>query len=245
MTQKVLLPMMVLLLVGVSSYADALVLCANPSGSVVALDQCKPGMTQIDPVVLGLQGPTGPQGPAGPTGPPGPAGPTGAQGPAGPTGAQGPAGPTGAQGPAGPTGAQGPAGPAGSTLYLARGLLNCTGGGCTIFTFRPSGFTDEFEVGNLENRGFMTPPGGVDASKLTARLTAPVPGGQTFVVYLAELGTSNVFLSCEIDGPAQSCDSGNVTTTIPGNTLISIIVNTSYLVSGAPYVDVTWQGAPH
>jgi hypothetical protein len=43
MTQKVLLPMMVvLLLIGVSSYADALVLCANPSGSVVALDQCKP-----------------------------------------------------------------------------------------------------------------------------------------------------------------------------------------------------------
>jgi hypothetical protein len=59
------------LVAGVSS-ADALVLCANASGSVVALAACKPGMTQLDPAALGLVGPAGAQGPAGPAGPRGP-----------------------------------------------------------------------------------------------------------------------------------------------------------------------------
>ena len=56
---------------GVSS-ADALVLCVNASGSVVALEKCKAGMTQLDPAALGLVGPAGAQGPAGPAGPRGP-----------------------------------------------------------------------------------------------------------------------------------------------------------------------------
>jgi hypothetical protein len=56
--------------VGVSS-AEALVLCANPSGSVVALAQCKAGMSQINPAAVGLVGPAGPQGPLGPQGPQG------------------------------------------------------------------------------------------------------------------------------------------------------------------------------
>ena len=56
---------------GISS-SEALVLCANPSGSVVALDKCKPGMAQLDPAALGLAGPAGAQGPAGPAGPRGP-----------------------------------------------------------------------------------------------------------------------------------------------------------------------------
>jgi hypothetical protein len=61
----------VALAAGVSS-AEALVLCANASGSVVALDQCKPGTTQLDPAALGLVGPAGAQGPAGPAGARGP-----------------------------------------------------------------------------------------------------------------------------------------------------------------------------
>ncbi len=52
--------------------ADALVLCANASGSVAALDVCKAGQTQLDPAAVGLVGPAGPQGKAGPTGPRGP-----------------------------------------------------------------------------------------------------------------------------------------------------------------------------
>src|SRR5262249_50887974 len=96
MVRKVLFPVMVLLLlVGMSASVDALILCANPSGSVVALPQCKAGMTQLDPVVLGIAGPPGPQGPVGP------AGPAGATGPAGPTGPAGATGPAGPQGPVG------------------------------------------------------------------------------------------------------------------------------------------------
>ena len=41
------------LVAGISS-ADALVLCVNPSGSMVALDRCKAGMTQLDPTAIGL-----------------------------------------------------------------------------------------------------------------------------------------------------------------------------------------------
>lgn len=52
---------------GVSS-ANALVLCANASGNVVALDQCKAGMTPLNPVAVGLVGPAGPQGVQGPQG---------------------------------------------------------------------------------------------------------------------------------------------------------------------------------
>ena len=59
------------LVVGVPS-AGALVLCANASGSVVALDVCKAGMTQLDPAAVGLVGPAGPQGSPGSTGPRGP-----------------------------------------------------------------------------------------------------------------------------------------------------------------------------
>jgi len=62
------------------STADALVLCVNPSGSVTAVDTCKPGWTQLAPAAAGLQGPPGPRGPAGPAGPTGPQGPAGPQG---------------------------------------------------------------------------------------------------------------------------------------------------------------------
>lgn len=96
-----------LFLLGVSSNADALVLCKNASGAVFVTDECKGGAVQINPSDVGLVGPQGPQGPAGLAGPVGPAGPQGPMGLPGLPGTQGPAGPVG---PAGPQGPQGPAG---------------------------------------------------------------------------------------------------------------------------------------
>ncbi|MDN3920313.1 hypothetical protein [Roseateles violae] len=98
MVNRLLMGSMLLLASALSSPADALVLCANPSGGVTALVECKGGMKIIDPVATGLVGPMGPQGP---TGPQGPAGPQGAIGPPGPMGMQGVVGPRGPQGPAG------------------------------------------------------------------------------------------------------------------------------------------------
>ena len=57
--------------------ANAQVLCVSASGLVSALPECKPGMTQLDIVATGLQGPPGPAGPAGPAGPVGPQGSAG------------------------------------------------------------------------------------------------------------------------------------------------------------------------
>jgi hypothetical protein len=57
--------------------ANAQVLCVSASGAVWALPACKPGMTQLDVVANGLQGPAGPAGPQGPAGPVGPEGPAG------------------------------------------------------------------------------------------------------------------------------------------------------------------------
>jgi cysteine-rich repeat protein len=84
-----------------STPALADVLCKKASGAVFARDQCIPGEVQVDPVVLGLQGPPGPTGPAGPTGPTGPAGEAGPTGPSGPAGEPGPTGPLGPAGEAG------------------------------------------------------------------------------------------------------------------------------------------------
>jgi hypothetical protein len=85
---KCLLGLFVLLLLlmmsvfrgGLCSYADAAVLCANPSGSVFLRTQCSGNETYLDPVALGLVGPPGPQGPVGPQGSPGPQGPSGISG---------------------------------------------------------------------------------------------------------------------------------------------------------------------
>jgi hypothetical protein len=68
--------LVVIAFVAVTSSADALVLCANSSGSIVALDQCKAGMTQLDPTAVGLVGPPGSTGLQGPVGPVGPRGPS-------------------------------------------------------------------------------------------------------------------------------------------------------------------------
>ncbi len=66
-----------LALFGGAAAANAQVLCVGASGLVSALPACKAGMTQLDIVATGLQGPSGPAGPAGPAGPVGPQGPAG------------------------------------------------------------------------------------------------------------------------------------------------------------------------
>jgi hypothetical protein len=84
---------------------------------------------------LGPAGPTGATGPVGPTGPSGAAGvtgPQGATGVAGPTGATGLLGPTGANGVTGTTGPQGSTGPAGATGVTGpQGATGATGMGAT------------------------------------------------------------------------------------------------------------------
>ena len=87
------------------------------------------GEKKIDPVTLGLQGPTGSEGTVGPKGAEGavgPAGPEGAVGSKGADGAVGPAGPEGAVGPKGADGAVGPAGPPGPTGGNAIYACGCT-----------------------------------------------------------------------------------------------------------------------
>jgi hypothetical protein len=76
------------------------------------------GSTYTTPILSGIQGPAGLQGPAGAAGATGPVGPAGTTGATGATGPQGPTGLTGASGPQGPaglTGATGPQGPIGLT----------------------------------------------------------------------------------------------------------------------------------
>ena len=84
MTRSVL--MLVVVVVGLSSPAEAAVLCVNPGGSLFVRDACIGQETAVDPVALGLVGPQGPPGPQGQVGPQGPQGPQGVQGPAGVSG---------------------------------------------------------------------------------------------------------------------------------------------------------------
>jgi len=57
--------------------ADALILCVDSGGNLSAGTTCKKGWTQLDPVAVGLKGPSGPQGIPGTPGAPGPQGPAG------------------------------------------------------------------------------------------------------------------------------------------------------------------------
>src|SRR5438094_8215276 len=57
--------------------ARAAVLCSGQSGLLRLRDACKPRETRVDPVALGLQGPTGPPGPTGAQGDKGVPGPPG------------------------------------------------------------------------------------------------------------------------------------------------------------------------
>ena len=96
------------LVTGVSSLANAAVLCTEKSGegTVRIREACKKNETQLDPVALELQGP------------PGPKGDPGDPGPQGPMGLQGEQGPQGEPGPQGPRGLPGPPGPAATTLAI-------------------------------------------------------------------------------------------------------------------------------
>ena len=65
MVRTALLAVMLVFVVGIS-FADAAVLCANPSGTLsVRAASCQPGETKVDPVALGLVGPPGAAGVSG------------------------------------------------------------------------------------------------------------------------------------------------------------------------------------
>jgi hypothetical protein len=75
-----ILPPAVALLVLAQGPASADVLCKGKAASATLIrvrSACKANEVQLDPVVLGLQGPPGPKGDTGDTGAPGPAGPSG------------------------------------------------------------------------------------------------------------------------------------------------------------------------
>ena len=96
---------------------NGIMLVANSSpNTAVSLDSKESTTTshpaQLQIVLNGSGGGTGPQGPTGPSGPSGPAG-VGSSGPAGPSGATGPSGAPGIAGPSGPAGPSGSAGPSG------------------------------------------------------------------------------------------------------------------------------------
>jgi hypothetical protein len=126
--------------------------------------------------------------------------------------------------------------------WVGRGLLNCSGP-CTIFDFRAQGFTDNAESGGLEKRAFRAPPGGLRVSDWAATLSVGVPSGQAFAMWLIEFSTSNVFLSCTINGPANACSSSG-TATIPAGTLFWVVINTSYLETRTPYLDFSFRARP-
>ncbi len=133
-------------------------------------------------------------------------------------------------------------GAAGATPFIGRGRASCSGG-CTIFDFRPQGFTDNLEPGALENRAFRAPPGGLVVSDWAATLSVGVPAGHAFAMWLIEFSTSNVFISCTINGPASSC-TGPGSATIPAGTLFWVVVNTSYSETRTPYLDFSFRARP-
>lgn len=90
---------------GMAVNADADVLCRPKNGVTVRVRvACKTQEVQLNPIILGLQGPAGPTGPQGEKGDTGDVGEQGVAGPIGPQGTQG------SIGPQGDTGEQGPAG---------------------------------------------------------------------------------------------------------------------------------------
>jgi hypothetical protein len=59
--------LLAVVLVGLWGQADAAVLCQKKNGALFVREECKFVEHQIDPVAVGLQGPTGPPGPQGET----------------------------------------------------------------------------------------------------------------------------------------------------------------------------------
>ena len=126
--------------------------------------------------------------------------------------------------------------------FIGRGRLSCTGG-CTIFDFRPQGFTDNLKSGNLKNRAFRSPPGGLRVSDWAATVSSAPPAGHTLAMWLIQFSTSNVYLGCNINGPSASCSSPGAAT-IPAGEQFWVVINTSYSVPGAPYLDFSFRARP-
>ena len=127
-----------------------------------------------------------------------------------------------------------------STLFLARGILACPFGICSS-AFKPVGFTDIAE--SFDRIAMAAPPAGLTVSNLTARLRMPAPARGTLLVQVLEPSTTNVFLSCQIEGPSSTCESLGARE-IPGNTLFMITAFANYSVSGQ-FLDLSWRGMPH
>ena len=65
MVRRAIFAVMLVLVGGIFSYADAAVLCANPSGALSVRDSCRAGEILLDLAALGLVGPPGPAGVSG------------------------------------------------------------------------------------------------------------------------------------------------------------------------------------
>ena len=87
------------------------------------------------------------------------------------------------------------------------------------------------------------PPAGLTISKLIATVRTPAPAGGILVVQVMEPFTSNVFLSCQIEGPGATCESSG-TGEIPGNTLFMIVAVANYSFNNQ-FLDLSWRGMAH
>lgn len=202
----------VVLLVGMASYAEALVLCVNPSGSVFVSSACKGSQVQLDPAAVGLVGPPGPQGPQGIQGPAGPTGATGATGPAGPAGPQGPQGDDGGLSTATFAGTAAPVQLAEAEAFVKIASKNLPEGSWTIFgianmrssngTFDPHRDTngdascqlrsgDGF-IGGATSRQFISADDNVGKRSLSmfGGAQVPVGGGEVSLWCNSQFGTN-------------------------------------------------------
>ncbi len=135
------------------------------------------------------------------------------------------------------------AGALGATPFIGRGHLTCNPN-CFAFNFRPQGFTNNAEPGALEDRPFRSPPGGLRVSDFVATLSTTVPGGQAFNMWLIQFSTSNAYLTCSIPGGTSNCSATPAAATIPAGDLFWVVINTSYSVSGNPYLDFSFRAQP-
>ena len=134
-------------------------------------------------------------------------------------------------------------GTVGATPFIGRGHLTCNPN-CFAFNFRPQGFTNNAEPGALEDRPFRSPPGGLRVSDFVATLSTTVPGGQAFNIWLIQFSTSNAYLTCSIPGGTSNCSATPAAATIPAGDLFWVVINTSYSVSGNPYLDFSFRAQP-
>lgn len=209
----------VVVVVGMASHAEALVLCVNPASLLTARAACIAGERLLNPAAVGLVGPQGPAGPAGPTGPVGPAGPMGAVGATGPAGVAGPAGPAGPAGVsladfaiagAGTLGGAGPdlilhkAVPAGSWVFVA--TINDVGPTFTKFSGSQNASTTcEMKTGDGTLIGVGSTFQTVVEDQIAARSvitmiggTFAPEGGQFIDVFCDSLGEPGAFDNAQL-----------------------------------------------